>query len=82
MIYRIAIMGALLVTGMGFTGCHRSPNIYQVAADAKSQLQRQMNQDYADKHATVQNISVVQTTAPKYEGEATLTDLALRLRIP
>jgi outer membrane murein-binding lipoprotein Lpp len=54
------------------SGCHQSPNINNVATDTKAELQRQLNNDYADKHATVQKVSVVQTTAPKYEGEATI----------
>jgi outer membrane murein-binding lipoprotein Lpp len=62
----VAILVALL------SGCHQSPNIDTVAADAKAELQRQLNQDYTDKQATVQKVSVVQTTAPKYEGEATI----------
>ncbi len=54
------------------SGCHQSPNIDNVAADAKAEFQRQLNQDYADKHAMVQHVSVVQAAAPKYEGEATI----------
>lgn len=54
------------------SGCHQSPNIDNVAADAKAEFQRQLNQDYADKHAMVQQVSVVQAAAPKYEGEATI----------
>lgn len=82
MLYRAAVFGALLVAGIGFTGCHCSPNINQVAADAKNQLQHKLSQDYADKHATVQNVSIVQTTAPKYEGEATLTAFRQTFTVP
>jgi hypothetical protein len=53
-------------------GCRLSPNIDKVAADTKAQFQRQLNQDYGDKHAAVQKVSVVRTTGPKYEGEATI----------
>ena len=60
------------ISAMLLSGCHQSPNINDVATDAKAELQRQLNHDYTDKHATVQKISVVQTAAPKYEGEATI----------
>jgi hypothetical protein len=66
---RIIVVAAFVTL---LVGCHLSPNIDKVAADTKAQFQRQLNQDYADKHATVQKVSVVQTTAPKYEGEATI----------
>ena len=52
------------------SGCRPSPNIDSVIAETKTQLQQQLNQDYADKHATVENVSLVQTAAPKYEGSA------------
>ena len=55
------------------SGCRPSPNIGSVTAETKNQLQQQLNQDYADQHATVENVSLVQTIAPKYEGSATIT---------
>lgn len=59
-----------------------TPNINQVEADTKTQLQRQLNQDYAEKHGTVQNVSLMQTTAPKYEGEATISAYNQTFAIP
>jgi outer membrane murein-binding lipoprotein Lpp len=82
MIYRVAVLGALLVAGMMLSGCHSSPSIKQVATDTKTQLQGQLNQDFADKRATVQNVSMVQTTAPKYEGEATIAAYNQTFTVP
>jgi outer membrane murein-binding lipoprotein Lpp len=64
------------------SGCHRPPNINNVATDAKAELQRQLNHDYADKYATVQKVSVVQITAPKYEGEATIAAYNSTFTVP
>ncbi|MGA2671953.1 MAG: hypothetical protein ABSE99_01885 [Terracidiphilus sp.] len=82
MIYREAVLGAVLAAGAIFSGCHSSPSINQVAADTKTQFQRQLNQDYADKHGTVQNVSIVQTAAPKYEGEATVAAFNQTFSVP
>jgi outer membrane murein-binding lipoprotein Lpp len=76
---RIAVVAISVIL---LSGCHQSPNIDNVAADAKSQFQRQLNQDYADKHATVQKVSVVQTTGPKYEGEATIAAYNSTFTVP
>jgi hypothetical protein len=54
------------------TGCRASPNIERVTADSKTQLQHELTKNYAEKNATVQKVSLVLTTAPKYEGEATI----------
>lgn len=68
-IMRIIVVAAFVTL---LVGCHPSPNIDKVAADTKAQFQRQLNQDYAENHATVQSVRIVQTAAPKYEGEATI----------
>jgi hypothetical protein len=54
------------------TGCRASPNIERVTDDTNTQLQHELTKDYSEKNATVQKVSLVQTTAPKYEGEATI----------
>jgi hypothetical protein len=53
-----------------------------VTAEAKAKLQGQLNEEYADEHASVQKISVVQTTAPKYEGEATIAAYNSTFTVP
>jgi hypothetical protein len=57
---------------MLLSGCHSSPNINTVSAEAKTEVQRQLDQSYTDRHATVEKVSLIQTTAPKYEGQATI----------
>lgn len=51
-------------------GCHSSPSIDTVTAETKTELQRQLDQSYADKHSTAEKVSLIQTTAAKYEGQA------------
>jgi hypothetical protein len=66
------------------SGCRSSPSIDSVTAETKAQLQRRLEQDYTDRHATVSRVGLVQTTAPKYEAARqslpTVTPLMLRWR--
>ena len=64
------------------SGCRPSPSIDSVTAETKAQLQRQLDQDYADRHATVERVGLVQTTAPKYEGSATVIAYGSTLDVP
>jgi len=76
---RIIVVATLLILPVG---CHTPPNIDKVAADTKAQFQRQVSQEYADRHATVQKVSVVQTAGPKYEGEATVVAYNSTFTVP
>ncbi len=76
---RIAVVAISVIL---LSGCHQPPDIDNVAADAKAEFQRQLNQGYADKQATVQKVSVVQITAPKYEGEATVAAFNSTFTVP
>ena len=78
-IMRIAVAAISVIL---LSGCNPSPSVDKVAADAQAQFQRQLNHEYADKHATVQKVSVVLTTAPKYEGEATIVAYNSTFAVP
>jgi outer membrane murein-binding lipoprotein Lpp len=75
-------MIAVAVSLILLSGCNQSPNIDVVAASAKAQFQRQLNQDFADEQATVQKVSLVQTRPPKYEGEAIIAAYNSTFTVP
>ena len=67
---------------MLLAGCHSSPSINTVTAEAKTELQRQLDQSYADRHSTVEKVSLIQTTAPKYKGQATIAAYHSKFDLP